>query len=130
MYLAGTRLNHSAKATQHFHVVLRYAPQWLLKTMPAVSRKSRQIFGMAEKEMEYRVDLFNRLTQTCFEKCIEKSSVRPENSGPCFRDEHLYLDYVGLEFKCSNFLDYLLLLPRLRLFASTEYLIFGYLQLL
>ncbi|XP_031487035.1 mitochondrial import inner membrane translocase subunit TIM10 [Nymphaea colorata] len=31
-----------------------------------------QILGMAEKEMEYRVDLFNRLTQTCFEKCIEK----------------------------------------------------------
>ncbi|OVA17725.1 Tim10/DDP family zinc finger [Macleaya cordata] len=31
-----------------------------------------QIFGMAEKEMEYRVDLFNRLTQTCFNKCIEK----------------------------------------------------------
>ncbi|KAK1270420.1 Mitochondrial import inner membrane translocase subunit TIM10 [Acorus gramineus] len=31
-----------------------------------------QIFGMAEKEMEYRVDLFNKLTQTCFNKCIEK----------------------------------------------------------
>ncbi|OVA15551.1 Tim10/DDP family zinc finger [Macleaya cordata] len=31
-----------------------------------------QIFGMAEKEMEYRVDLFNKLTQTCFDKCIEK----------------------------------------------------------
>ncbi|TVU44330.1 hypothetical protein EJB05_03766, partial [Eragrostis curvula] len=30
------------------------------------------MFGMAEKEMEYRVDLFNRLTQTCFNKCIEK----------------------------------------------------------
>ncbi|KAL5973513.1 hypothetical protein ACLOJK_030164 [Asimina triloba] len=24
-----------------------------------------QIFGMAEKEMEYRVDLFNRLTRKC-----------------------------------------------------------------
>ncbi|CAD5185312.1 unnamed protein product [Musa acuminata subsp. malaccensis] len=34
--------------------------------------KEQQIFGMAEKEMEYRVDLFNRLTQTCFDKCIEK----------------------------------------------------------
>ncbi|KAJ9698570.1 hypothetical protein PVL29_007576 [Vitis rotundifolia] len=31
-----------------------------------------QIFGMAEKEMEYRVELFNKLTHTCFNKCIEK----------------------------------------------------------
>ncbi|OEL25040.1 Mitochondrial import inner membrane translocase subunit TIM10, partial [Dichanthelium oligosanthes] len=35
-------------------------------------RRSRYMFGMAEKEMEYRVDLFNRLTQTCFDKCVEK----------------------------------------------------------
>ncbi|XP_008811487.1 mitochondrial import inner membrane translocase subunit TIM10-like [Phoenix dactylifera] len=34
--------------------------------------EKEQIFGMAEKEMEYRVDLFNRLTATCFDKCIEK----------------------------------------------------------
>jgi len=27
---------------------------------------------MARNEMEYRVDLFNRLAQTCFEKCTEK----------------------------------------------------------
>ena len=27
---------------------------------------------MARNEMEYRVDLFNRLAQTCFEKCSEK----------------------------------------------------------
>ncbi|KAJ8478872.1 hypothetical protein OPV22_022599 [Ensete ventricosum] len=38
----------------------------------ASSIEKEQIFGMAEKEMEYRVDLFNRLTQTCFDKCIEK----------------------------------------------------------
>ncbi|XP_029122594.1 mitochondrial import inner membrane translocase subunit TIM10 isoform X6 [Elaeis guineensis] len=31
-----------------------------------------QIFGMAEQEMEYRVDLFNRLTKLCFDKCIDK----------------------------------------------------------
>nr|XP_019706055.1 mitochondrial import inner membrane translocase subunit TIM10 isoform X1 [Elaeis guineensis] len=30
------------------------------------------IIGMAEREMEYRVELFNRLTKTCFDKCIEK----------------------------------------------------------
>ncbi|KQK12388.1 mitochondrial import inner membrane translocase subunit TIM10 [Brachypodium distachyon] len=34
--------------------------------------EKEQMFGMAEKEMEYRVDLFNRLTHSCFEKCIEK----------------------------------------------------------
>ncbi|KAL7169751.1 hypothetical protein ACSBR2_034731 [Camellia fascicularis] len=33
--------------------------------------EKEQIFGLAEKEMEYRVDLFNKLTQTCFTKCIE-----------------------------------------------------------
>ncbi|XP_057839951.1 mitochondrial import inner membrane translocase subunit TIM10 isoform X2 [Cryptomeria japonica] len=27
---------------------------------------------MAEQEMAYRVELFNKLTQTCFDKCIEK----------------------------------------------------------
>ncbi|TQE06290.1 hypothetical protein C1H46_008139 [Malus baccata] len=31
-----------------------------------------QIFGMAEKEMEYRVELFNKLIHTCFNKCVEK----------------------------------------------------------
>ncbi|XP_058099496.1 mitochondrial import inner membrane translocase subunit TIM10 [Magnolia sinica] len=38
----------------------------------AAGLDKEQIFGMAEKEMEYRVDLFNRLTGTCFNKCIEK----------------------------------------------------------
>ncbi|CAN0854616.1 Mitochondrial import inner membrane translocase subunit TIM10 [Linum grandiflorum] len=33
-----------------------------------------QAFGMAETEMEYRVELFNRfrLGQTCFNKCVDK----------------------------------------------------------
>lgn len=30
-----------------------------------------QIFGIAEKEMEYRTELFSKLTKTCFSKCIE-----------------------------------------------------------
>ncbi|KAL4610741.1 hypothetical protein ACB098_08G059400 [Castanea mollissima] len=34
--------------------------------------EKEQIFGMAEKEMEYRVELFNKLTHTCFNKCVEK----------------------------------------------------------
>ncbi|KAK1437090.1 hypothetical protein QVD17_02875 [Tagetes erecta] len=37
-----------------------------------------QIFGMAEKEMEYRVELFNKLTHTCFAKCVEKRYKEPE----------------------------------------------------
>ncbi|XP_074268034.1 mitochondrial import inner membrane translocase subunit TIM10-like [Silene latifolia] len=32
-----------------------------------------QMMFMAEKEMEYRVELFNKLTQTCFRKCADKS---------------------------------------------------------
>uniref|UniRef100_A0A2P2JXT7 Mitochondrial import inner membrane translocase subunit n=1 Tax=Rhizophora mucronata TaxID=61149 RepID=A0A2P2JXT7_RHIMU len=31
-----------------------------------------QAFGMAEVEMEYRVELFNRLAWTCFHKCVDK----------------------------------------------------------
>ncbi|XP_047260098.1 mitochondrial import inner membrane translocase subunit TIM10 [Capsicum annuum] len=31
---------------------------------------TEKIFGMAEKEMEYRVEFFNKLTHTCFNKCV------------------------------------------------------------
>ncbi|KMT06527.1 hypothetical protein BVRB_7g157010 [Beta vulgaris subsp. vulgaris] len=31
-----------------------------------------KIIGTATGEMEYRVELFNRLTHTCFSKCVEK----------------------------------------------------------
>ncbi|BDA50162.1 g4865 [Coccomyxa elongata] len=27
---------------------------------------------MAEQEMDYRVDLFNRMVSSCFEKCMDK----------------------------------------------------------
>ncbi|XP_019233360.1 PREDICTED: mitochondrial import inner membrane translocase subunit TIM10 [Nicotiana attenuata] len=37
-----------------------------------------QIFGMAEKEMEYRVESFNKLTQTCFNKCVDRRYKDPE----------------------------------------------------
>ncbi|KHG11025.1 Mitochondrial import inner membrane translocase subunit Tim10 -like protein [Gossypium arboreum] len=40
-------------------------------TTPAGIEKE-QAFGMAETEMEYRVELFNRLGQTCFNKCVDK----------------------------------------------------------
>ncbi|XP_038894964.1 mitochondrial import inner membrane translocase subunit TIM10 [Benincasa hispida] len=39
--------------------------------MPSAVDKE-QIFGMAEKEMEYRVELFNKLTHSCFNKCVDK----------------------------------------------------------
>ncbi|XP_010414367.1 PREDICTED: mitochondrial import inner membrane translocase subunit TIM10 [Camelina sativa] len=31
-----------------------------------------QAFTMAQTEMEYRVELFNKLAQTCFNKCVDK----------------------------------------------------------
>ncbi|CAA2997042.1 mitochondrial import inner membrane translocase subunit TIM10 [Olea europaea var. sylvestris] len=39
---------------------------------PPTAIDKEQIIGMAEKEMEYRVELFNKLTHTCFNKCVEK----------------------------------------------------------
>nr|XP_043622003.1 mitochondrial import inner membrane translocase subunit TIM10-like isoform X1 [Erigeron canadensis] len=44
----------------------------------SVEVNREQIFGMAEKEMEYRVELFNKLTQTCFAKCVERRYKEPE----------------------------------------------------
>ncbi|OIT26531.1 mitochondrial import inner membrane translocase subunit tim10 [Nicotiana attenuata] len=37
----------------------------------ASDMEKEQIFAMAEKEMEYRVEMFNKLTHTCFNKCVE-----------------------------------------------------------
>ncbi|KAK6646099.1 hypothetical protein PHAVU_L008843 [Phaseolus vulgaris] len=37
-----------------------------------------QIFGMAEKEMEHRVESFNKITDTCFNKCVENRYKEPE----------------------------------------------------
>ncbi|KAL6574655.1 protein transporter tim10 [Orobanche minor] len=44
---------------------------------PSASEKE-QMIGMMEKEMEYRVDMFNKLTHTCFNKCIEHKYKEPE----------------------------------------------------
>ncbi|KAJ8535596.1 hypothetical protein K7X08_023316 [Anisodus acutangulus] len=38
----------------------------------------QKIFGIAETEMEYRVEFFNKLTHTCFDKCVEKKYKEPE----------------------------------------------------
>ncbi|KAK2358028.1 mitochondrial import inner membrane translocase subunit TIM10 [Trifolium repens] len=43
----------------------------LQDTMAATGMDKDQIFGMAEKEMEYRVELFNKMTQSCFNKCVD-----------------------------------------------------------
>ncbi|CAI0392972.1 unnamed protein product [Linum tenue] len=51
-----------------------------------------QAFGMAETEMEYRVELFNRLSQTCFSKCVDKRHV---SSG-------LHLYFYGSRYKESE----------------------------
>ncbi|QHN94954.1 Mitochondrial import inner membrane translocase subunit [Arachis hypogaea] len=47
------------------------APSGLEKEQAVIGALIEQIFGMAEKELEYRVDLFNKMTQTCFNKCVD-----------------------------------------------------------
>ncbi|EOA28235.1 hypothetical protein CARUB_v10024427mg [Capsella rubella] len=37
---------------------------------PGVTKE--QAISMAQMEMEYRVELFNKLAQTCFHKCVDK----------------------------------------------------------
>lgn len=36
------------------------------------SEKKKQALQMASQEMEYRVDLFNRMVVTCFDKCADR----------------------------------------------------------
>ncbi|CAN6997118.1 unnamed protein product [Brassica rapa subsp. trilocularis] len=43
--------------------------QWSLKFH---SCRCCLAFSMAQTEMEYRVELFNKLAQTCFVKCVDK----------------------------------------------------------
>ncbi|CAL5219031.1 g790 [Coccomyxa viridis] len=40
--------------------------------MAASNEEIAQGLKMAEQEMEYKVDLFNRMVSTCFEKCMDK----------------------------------------------------------
>ncbi|VFQ79894.1 unnamed protein product [Cuscuta campestris] len=46
---------------------------------PSASEKE-QLYVMAEREMEYRVELFNKLTHTCFKKYKESELNMGENS--------------------------------------------------
>lgn len=34
--------------------------------------EAAKAMAIAQQEMEYRVELFNRMVSTCFDKCIEK----------------------------------------------------------
>lgn len=38
----------------------------------ASQAEQEKALGMAQQEMEYRVDLFNRMVQGCHDKCIDK----------------------------------------------------------
>ncbi|XP_074290189.1 mitochondrial import inner membrane translocase subunit TIM10 [Silene latifolia] len=58
----------------------------------AEAMAKEQILFMAEKEMEYRVELFNKLTQTCFRKCADKS----------FKDSELNMAENGCIDKCVS----------------------------
>eukprot|EP00192_Tetraselmis_astigmatica_P023616 CAMPEP_0117663658 /NCGR_PEP_ID=MMETSP0804-20121206/8745_1 /TAXON_ID=1074897 /ORGANISM="Tetraselmis astigmatica, Strain CCMP880" /LENGTH=76 /DNA_ID=CAMNT_0005470721 /DNA_START=214 /DNA_END=444 /DNA_ORIENTATION=+ len=46
----------------------------------------------AELEMQYRVDLFNKMTATCFDKCIEKK----------YKDSDLSVGENSCIDRCSN----------------------------
>ncbi|XP_057953142.1 uncharacterized protein LOC131147648 isoform X1 [Malania oleifera] len=69
-----------------------------------------QIFGMAEKEMEYRVELFNKLTNTCFNKCIEKryenlcSIISLSGLDNKFSGRHRFVQHI-LRFLLISFQD-------------------------
>ncbi|KAF1882866.1 hypothetical protein Lal_00003047 [Lupinus albus] len=51
--------------------ILFFFSDFLKDTNFIVGKKTDLIFGMAEKEMEYRVELFNKMTQSCFNKCVD-----------------------------------------------------------
>ncbi|GLU02279.1 hypothetical protein SLE2022_195340 [Rubroshorea leprosula] len=40
------------------------------RTLEGIDKE--QAFVMAQSDMEYRIEMFNRLAQTCFIKCVDK----------------------------------------------------------
>lgn len=43
-----------------------------MSTPPMDEEAREKAFDMAKQEMEYRVDLFGKLTANCYDKCIDK----------------------------------------------------------
>ncbi|KAI5083160.1 hypothetical protein GOP47_0002903 [Adiantum capillus-veneris] len=58
----------------------------------ATPKDVEEMVGMAQQEMEYRVELFNKLTQSCFDKCIEKK----------FKDSELNLGENSCVDRCVH----------------------------
>ena len=56
------------------------------------SEQREQAFAMANQEMEYRVDLFNKLVHSCYEKCIDKR----------FKDGDLNVGETACVDRCSS----------------------------
>ena len=56
------------------------------------NEQREQAFQMANQEMEYRVDLFNKLVNTCYEKCIDKR----------FKDGDLNVGESACVDRCSS----------------------------
>ncbi|KAG9458002.1 hypothetical protein H6P81_002510 [Aristolochia fimbriata] len=55
--------------------LLAFVSEYLLMAgynAAASGPSTEQVLGLAMTEMEYKVEMFNKLTQTCFDKCIEK----------------------------------------------------------
>jgi import inner membrane translocase subunit TIM10 len=61
-----------------------------MQTMTPEQRE--QAFAMANQEMEYRVDLFNKLVHSCYEKCIDKR----------FKDGDLNVGETACVDRCSS----------------------------
>jgi import inner membrane translocase subunit TIM10 len=48
-------------------------PQQIQAQQAQMSEEERQkAFDIAKQEMEYRVDLFSRLTGACYDKCVDR----------------------------------------------------------
>jgi len=76
------------KKTRHARVIIMTDQQQQQMT----PEQREQAFAMANQEMEYRVDLFNKLVHSCYEKCIDKR----------FKDGDLNVGETACVDRCSS----------------------------
>ena len=76
------------KKTRHARVIIMTDQQQQQMT----PEQREQAFALANQEMEYRVDLFNKLVHSCYEKCIDKR----------FKDGDLNVGETACVDRCSS----------------------------
>ena len=81
---------HEKKKKQDARIVIIMTDQQQQQQMTPEQRE--QAFAMANQEMEYRVDLFNKLVHSCYEKCIDKR----------FKDGDLNVGETACVDRCSS----------------------------